>query len=405
MASPYRMQRAPFYLTFSAIVAVLCANAAANLLIGAAFAALIYRRVRYGERLQFPPVKLPLGLFFGLTILAVAFSGHSWHEGWPGIRKFYLCLVLLLVPSTFRTLRDVWALTAALAGAMTVSAGISFWQFWKKYQEAAALHQSFREYYTPQRITGFTSHWMTLSGEEMMVLLLLAALLFFAARRRGTWALAACGLVIGLSLVLGYTRSMWAGTALGLVYLIWLWKPWCLLALPAAAAVLFVANPAGIGDRMRSIEKPAGDLDSNQFRVVARRAGLEMIKAHPVLGLGPEQVKAQFKAYIPEDVPRPLPTGAYIHLHNVYLQYAAERGLPALAAFLWWLGKMLADFIRAVRKGVKGDARFALHGAIAVMIAVLAAGWYEHNLGDGEILTLFCAVCGCGYVARETQRD
>jgi O-antigen ligase len=387
-------------------VAVLCANAAANALIGAAFAALIYRRVRYGEALRFPPVKLPLGIFFGLTVLAVAFSGHSWHEGWPGIRKFYLCLVLVLVPSTFRTLREVWALTAALVGAMTVSAGISLWQFWRKYIEAAALHQNFREYYTPQRITGFTSHWMTLSGEEMIVVVLLAAMLFFAVRpatgrRRGVLFVAACGAAIGLSLVLGYTRSMWMGAALGLAYLIWLWKPWCLLLLPAAAAVLFVANPAGVGDRMRSIERPAGDMDSNQFRVICRRTAWEMMKAHPMLGLGPEQVRAQFQSYIPEDVPRPLPRGAYIHLHNVYLQYGAERGLPALAAFLWWLGKMLADFVRAVRRGVTGDARFVLHGAIAVTIAVLSAGWYEHNLGDGEILTLFCAVCGCGYVARE----
>jgi O-antigen ligase len=391
--------RLPFYLTFAAIVAVLCANAVANLLIAAACAALLYRRVRYKEPLSFPPVKLPLGLFFGLTVLAVAFSGHSWHEGWPGIRKFYLCLILLLVPSSFRTLREVHALVVALAGAMTVSAGISLWQFWRKYQAAAALHENFREYYTPQRITGFTSHWMTLSGEEMMVLLLLAALVFFAARRRELAALLACGAAIALSLVLGYTRSMWMGAALGLAYLIWLWRPWFLLAMPAAAAILLAANPAGVGDRIRSIEKPAGDLDSNQFRVVCRRAGLEMIRAHPWLGLGPEQVKAQFKAYIPADVPRPLPTGAYIHLHNVYLQYAAERGLPALLAFLWWLGKMLLDTIRAVRRPAKGEARFMLHGAIAVMIAVFAAGWYEHNLGDGEILTLFCAVCGCAYVA------
>jgi len=393
------LQRIPFCLTFAAIVAVLCANAVANLLIGAACAALLYRRVRYGDPVQFPPVKLPLGLFFALTVAAVAFSGHSLHEGWPGIRKFYLCLVLLLVPSTFRTLREIRALVAALAGAMTISAGISLWQFWRKYQAAAALHQNFREYYTPQRITGFTSHWMTLSGEEMMVLLLLAALLFFAPRRRAVLPLAACGALIALSLVLGYTRSMWMGAALGLAYLIWLWKPWCLLLLPAGAAVLFLANPAGVGDRMRSVEHPAGDLDSNQFRVVCRRAGWEMIKAHPWLGLGPEQVKAQFQAYIPADVPRPLPTGAYIHLHNVYLQYAAERGLPALAAFLWWLGKMLWDFVRAARKGAGKGGSFVLHGAIAVMLAVLAAGWYEHNLGDGEILTLFCAVCGCAYVA------
>jgi O-antigen ligase len=165
--------------------------------------------------------------------------------------------------------------------------------------------------------------------------------------------------------------------------------------------LLLWLNPMGVGDRMVSVYKPAGDLDSNQFRVVCRRAGWEMIKAHPWFGLGPEQVKAQFLRYIPADIPRPLPTGAYMHLHNVYLQYAAERGVPALVAYLWFLGKMLFDFLRAARGTLawEGERRFALHGALAVMVAALSAGWYEHNLNVGEILTLFLAVCACGYLA------
>jgi hypothetical protein len=106
-------------------------------------------------------------------------------------------------------------------------------------------------------------------------------------------------------------------------------------------------------------------------------------------------VKAQFLQYIPADVPRPLPTGAYMHLHNVYLQYAAERGVPALARVPVVLGKMLWDFLRAARRlgAEEGERRFVLHGALAVMIALLSAGWYEHNLNDGHILTwLFLAV-------------
>jgi hypothetical protein len=39
------------------------------------------------------------------------------------------------------------------------------------------------------------------------------------------------------------------------------------------------------------------------------------------------------------------------------------------------------------------------------MIAVLSAGWYEFNLGDGEILTLFLAVMACGYVAVAHQDE
>ena len=54
-----------------------------------------------------------------------------------------------------------------------------------------------------------------------------------------------------------------------------------------------------------------------------------MIRAHPILGLGPEQVGKVFLAYVPPDILSPLPKGWYGHLHNIYLQFAAERGLPA----------------------------------------------------------------------------
>ena len=375
---------------------VLCSNSASNLLIAAAFAALVFGHFRYGDVIRFPPVKLPLGLFFAATVTAVALSGHAVH-GWPGIRKFYLCFVLLLVASTFRKLSEIRALAIAMAGVMTLSALWSFAQFWPKMQQAALAHQDFRSYYTIKRITGFTSHWMTLSGEEMVVLLMAGALVLFAARDRWTpWVIAGVAL-IAVSLVLGYTRSMWMGAALGGGYLVWNRKRWLLLVAPAPLVLLLLVNPFGVGERMQSAWKPAGDLDSNQFRVVCRRAGWHIVKAHPWFGIGPEQVNqnAQLMSYIPADEPRPLPAGAYIHLHNVYLQYAAERGVPALVFFLWFIGKMLRDFVRAARR----QPNFVLYGAVAVMIAVLSAGWYEFNLGDGEILTLFLAVMACGYTA------
>ena len=127
---------------------------------------------------------------------------------------------------------------------------------------------------------------------------------------------------------------MWAGAALALGYLVWIRdKRWLLIA-PVLLALLLLLNPAGVGDRIVSIQRPAGDLDSNRFRAICRAAGIAMIEAHPWFGLGPQQIEPQFKSYIPADIPRPLPPGAYIHLHNVYLQYAAERGVPALLAFV-----------------------------------------------------------------------
>jgi hypothetical protein len=102
---------------------------------GAAVAALVVCHFRFGDALRFPPVKLPLGLFFLATLISLALSGHI-GEGWPGPRKFYLCVVLLLVASTFRKLSEVRALVVACTGAMTLSALWSLGQFWRKVQEA-----------------------------------------------------------------------------------------------------------------------------------------------------------------------------------------------------------------------------------------------------------------------------
>jgi O-antigen ligase len=388
-----------FYLTLAAVVAVLVSITASNWLIAFALIAVLYRRFRHGDPIWFPPVKIPLALFFLATVISIAVSGHSFREGWPGIRKFYLFLVLLLVTSTFRNRAQIRTFVLSLTGVTLLSSLWSFVQFSDKLGEARALGADFRTWYTAgARITGFMSHWMTLSGQQMMVLALLAALLLLGREPAAwKWPLAACGAVIAVSLALGYTRSMWAGAALAIGYLVWLRdKRWLLIA-PVSVLLLLWLNPAGIGGRLTSIQKPAGDIDSNRFRAICRVTGVAMIKAHPWFGLGPQQIGPQFQRYIPAEVQRPLPPGAYIHLHNVYLQYAAERGIPALIAFLWWLGKMLWDFTRA------RDKDWVIHGAIAVMLAILAAGWYEHNLGDGEILTLFLAVMGCGYASIRQQ--
>jgi hypothetical protein len=65
---------------------------------------------------------------------------------------------------------------------------------------------------------------------------------------------------------------------------------------------------------------------------------------------------------------------------------------------MWFLGKILYDFIRAVRRAA-GDARAVLHGAIAVIIGVLLVGYFELNLGDTEVLTMFLVTVACGYAA------
>ncbi len=115
---------------------------------------------------------------------------------------------------------------------------------------------------------------------------------------------------------------------------------------------------------------------------------------------------AQFESYVPADVPRPIPHGYYGHLHNIYYHYAAERGIPALLALLWLVGRAFYDFARGLRGQQGSESRWVLFASLAVIIAVMLAGYEEVNLGDSEVLAMFLAVVSCGYVALgETAGD
>ena len=392
--NPY-LDRAAFYLTCGSLVSILFSIAVSQILLGLALAALLLS----SQPMRLPPIKLPLVLFMAGTILSLLFSGHM-SEGTPQIRKFLVFAILLLVYSTFRTVAEIRGVVLAWAVVATLSAVRSLFQFWQKYQEAQAAHQHFYDFYIGERITGFMSHWMTFGGEEMIVLLLLASYLFFSGEQRWKAAGWLCAAILAVSMVLGFTRSIFLlGFPVGLLYLLWFWHRWLVAAAPVVAVIAFLVAPAALKERVTSIVQPHGQMDSNEHRNITRQTGIAIIRAHPLLGLGPEQVKYQFERWVPADIPKPLPEGWYGHLHNVYLQYAAERGLPALACMLWIIGKMARDFRNSLAMRARPDARFIWLGALAVIAAILAEGFFEYNLGDSEVLTMFLATMTCGYVA------
>ena len=74
------------------------------------------------------------------------------------------------------------------------------------------------------------------------------------------------------------------------------------------------------------------------------------------------------------------------HLHNVPLHIAAERGLPALLAWLWFLILV----VRGLFKHLRSDEPRALSAAgLAAVVGMLTAGLFEYNFGDSEFLMLF----------------
>lgn len=393
------------WLASASAVAILISIGASQILLALALAALLLS----GRPLRWPRIAIPLALFLAWSLVALAFSPDP-RFGIPTVRKMVVYLFLLIVYSSITTIAEAKGLVLAWMGVGTITAGRGLYQYAADVAGARAAHRDFYHFYIADRIRGFMGHWMTFSGQELYILLLAAAFLLYAPDiRKWRWLWIPCTLIVCVSLVLSDTRSIWIAAIVAGFYLLWFWRKWAALAFPVALALGLLVAPAAIQQRVWSLVHPQGQLDSNGHRIVVWRTGWQMIKAHPLVGVGPEEIrkKAVFDAYLPADIHYPLPDGDYQHLHSIYIHYAAECGVPAALFLTAALVLALWDFRRALGSLPPGrsDRRFLLHAATACVIGTMVSGIAEKNLGDTEVLTMFLAISCLGYLAAGNSRD
>lgn len=255
-----------------------------------------------------------------------------------------------------------------------------------------------------RRIVGLFSHYQTLSGVLLLGLLLLVARLAAGGEHRRPWHWLALVLV-AWALLLTLTRGAWVAALVTLAILVMArWRrrlPLYLgLGIVLAAAFSLLA-PESWSDRMRSI----ADLrdPSNYDRLCMAEAGLHMIAEQPLFGLGPEMVAQRYPIYRHPTAPR----FTVPHLHNSFLQMAAEQGILGLAAYGWL---MLAGVALAWR-GYRRDGGFDGPRAdlyLATLLAVVGfnlAGLFEDNWRDTEIQRwiLLTLAIPCGLPPRESS--
>jgi putative inorganic carbon (HCO3(-)) transporter len=180
------------------------------------------------------------------------------------------------------------------------------------------------------------------------------------------------------ALVLSQTRSAWIGAACGIGAFALLRAPKLLWAV-AAAGVLLLLSPAGIRSRLTLAD------ESSRDRYYMWQAGIDMVLARPVFGQGPGMIKASYPRYRWPEAPNPQQP----HLHSNLVQIAAERGIPGLVFFLWWVAAAFLAALRETRRAAaeRGPA-WGAAGAFAALVAVFVAGLFEYNLGDSEVLIL-----------------
>ena len=393
------------------------------------------RLARGQTRFRSLPIDAPVLAFGVWTLLSASFSPNpgASHEN---AKKLVLFTVTYLAASSMRAREDrERVLDAVLLGGLTLC-GFALLQFY------------FLGFDTlDNRPRGFLGHYMTASGLAMGVLVLgiarlsvrsvpfrrpsapdvralavIAALLagLTLSKRAGLFPVEAERLVVaavavaaatlallrngwpgpsarsllGLlacflcawSLVLSRTRNAWLGTLAGLCTIAALRAPRALLLLPAGLGALLVLRPPQLIDRLTL--RDASSVD----RYYMWQAGIDMVLDKPVFGQGPGMVRALYPRYRWPEAPNPVAP----HLHDNFIQIAAERGLLCLGFYLWLLFVLLRDAWRAARDALS-DTRERGVPALAVIVALIVAGAFEYNFGDSEVLMFTLLVAALPY--------
>ena len=379
--APSGVERAAYLslLTFAAATQLSIAVAGIFLtLTGVLWLALV---VRNRERIQVPPMFWPLAAYGAATLVASIFS----IDPRTSLVDTKQLLLFLIVPIAYRLLPGRRSLSAVdvviTIGALMAVVGIV--QFGILKFDSLA-----------KRPTGAFSHYMTYSGTLMLVACTAAARVLFRQQDRLWAALIMPALIVALAATL--TRNAWVGACAGIGLLL-LMRDFRLVALlPVVAAVFIAFAPTAVNQRFVqtfwSTDTADPSAESNRDRFAMIRSGLRMIKDYPLTGVGPDMVRKVYAQYRDPDAVKQLNP----HLHNVPIQIGAERGIPALLIWLWFVVVLIRDFVRKRRSSGLPSLPTA---ALACVVAMLAAGMFEYNFGDSEFLMLFLLLVTLPYAA------
>ena len=373
-------ERIPSALLLGFVAALQVSIALSHILLAAMLIAWAVSHARARKVPAAPRFFVPLLAYGALTLIASAFS----IDPRASLLDSKQLVLFAIVPAVYDIARGPRASTVIdviiTVGAASAVYGII---------QYGVLHYD----NLGRRPQGALTHYMTYSGVLMLVICAAAARLVFGRRDRIWPALVMPALIVALSLT--FTRNAWIGAcvAAGLLMVL---KDFRLTALlPVILAALFIVAPQGLINRLTSTFNAQDPANQDRFAMI--EVGARIVRDHPLTGVGPNMVPRVYADYRPDyAVNQTNP-----HLHNVPLQIAADRGLPALAVWIWLIGAVAVSAFRLFRRSHSRASSEAVLAATALasVAAMLAAGLFEYNFGDSEFLMLFLVLITLPFAA------
>jgi O-antigen ligase len=193
-------------------------------------------------------------------------------------------------------------------------------------------------------------------------------------------------ILLGLTILLGlaalfftYSRAGWFCLLLSFLVVIYfnlkkisviqrVYLTLLFIILLSISATLLIGTSNPVKNRLF-----ADDRGSAYVRIPLMKVAWTMIKANPIIGVGLNNYTEVDQEY--DTTPENITTFFPLPVHNIYLQLAAEIGIPGLLFFLWFLGSIYyrsikymnncPNFSKSVIIGIIGGlSGFLIHGLV-----------------------------------------
>lgn len=283
----------------------------------------------YKARLGVIPVLL---ICFGLALTMSTITAHN-----PSMSQYWLfeyAKVLLLAFITYFVIHHFWHIRV-LSAMIVICLGYIAWEVNYNYFFDGRLdifHHGFGD--------------LDNNGAGLMLAMGLPFAYAFAVSASRMWmrvTSAGLGLIILHAVLMSYSRGAMLASLIAGVWILWHHRPRYQAAVIAGVVMIATAMLAGpeIRDRFMSTTQFHRDY-SAQSRVSSWSAALEIVKEHPLTGVGIRNSNTYSHNYGADHVGRTI--------HSQYLQIAADSGIPAALTYVSML--MAAIFLMMRSRGM-----------------------------------------------------
>ena len=352
------MQDMSFYALIAEVFLLVLSPSMAEAAMLISAAALLMRRHfdnKFGFRAL--PLDIPAGLFVVIgaaSILIAPDRFKSFYNFYHLVGAYVLTYVL--AGQIIRTPSELKTLVAALGlSAVLVLLG-GFWQFAfgidtgdMKWVDGDAFPE------LKKRVFSSLENPNILAG-YLDAMICLAFGFFVKCGSRAKRIVLSCFLFALIAcLVMTYARG--AMLVIGVILVLYgLFQDWrILLACLLIGAGALLLDPM-LSERLLSVFTKVDT--STEMRVALWESTLQMIQDHPFLGIG---WGMYFMVYPEYDFYLQGAPVQIVHAHNMYLNYAAEIGIPGALSFLWFFFGSLVLALRVPRKTPPWEAVLAAH--------------------------------------------